>query len=122
MCYRIINNKKQQQERGKKMVRKKVYPVKDFDNGITIFECTRQKEILETLNELLENAQQFGLEYIFDDNSFYIEYADGSTYDISACGAYGRYKKRGIKRIIYNNANDTMVYGNYEINEYGCVS
>ena len=35
---------------------------------------------------------------------------------------YGIYEKKGIVRIIYVNANDTQVYGRYEVNEYGNVS
>lgn len=98
------------------------YEIKDLDMKATVWETNRQKDILDVLDEMIENAEQFGWAYIFEDNSFYIEYTDDTTYEANECGEYGTYKKKGIKRIIYNNANDTQVYGSYEVNEYGNVS
>lgn len=98
------------------------YEIKDLDMKATVWETNRQKDILDVLDEMIENAEQFGWAYIFEDDSFYIEYTDGTTYEANECGEYGTYKKKGIKRIIYNNANDTQVYGSYEVNEYGNVS
>lgn len=94
-------------------------------NGIeftsVVYETHRQKDILDVLDEMIENSEQFGWEYIFEDSHFSIEYTDGTTYEAGECGEYGTYKKRGIKRIIYINSNDTQVYGTYEVNEYGNV-
>lgn len=87
-----------------------------------VIETNRQKDILDILDEMLENAEIFGWSSIFEDDSFYIEYTDGTTYGALQYGEYGTYKKRNIKRIIYVNANDTMVYGEYEVNEYGNVA
>ncbi len=101
---------------------KKLYDIKDFDEKAVVWETRRQKDILDILDELLENAEIFGWGYIFEDDSFYIEYADGTTYEANFLGADGAYKKKGITRIIYTNANDTQVYGDYEVNEYGNVS
>ena len=87
-----------------------------------VYETKKQKDILDILDEMIENAEYYGWEYIFEDASFYIEYSDGTTYEAVEFGEYGTYKKRGIKRIIYVNANDTQVYGEYEVNEYGNVA
>lgn len=101
---------------------KKLYDIKDFDMKSIVYETKRQKDILDVLDEMLENAKQFGWAYIFEDDSFYIEYKDGTSYIASECTEEGIYKKRGITRIIYVNANDTQVYGQYEVNEYGNIS
>lgn len=101
---------------------KKLYDIKDFDMKSIVYETKRQKDILDVLDEMLENAELFGWAYIFENDSFYIEYTDGSTYYVGESEEDGVYKKRGISRIIYSNANDTWVYGPYEVNEYGIVS
>ena len=103
-------------------MKKVLYDIKDMEEKSIVYETNRQKDILDILDEMIENAEQFGWSYIFEDDSFYIEYADGSTYEANEGGEYGVYKKRNIKRIIYVNANDTQVYGEYEVNEYGNVA
>lgn len=103
-------------------MKKLLYDIKDMEEKSIVYETKRQKDILDILDEIIENAEQFGWSYMFEDDSFYIEYADGSTYEANECGEYGVYKKRNIKRIIYVNANDTQVYGEYEVNEYGNVT
>ena len=87
-----------------------------------VYETKKQKDILDILDEMIENAKYYGWAYTFEDAHFSIEYTDGTSYEASECGEYGTYKKRGIERIIYVNANDTQVYGEYEVNEYGNVS
>ncbi len=101
---------------------KKLYEIKDFEEKSIVWETKRQKDLLDILDEMLENAEIFGWSYTFEDDSFYIEYTDGKTYEVHECGEYGIYKKKGIKKIVYANANDTQVYGDYEVNEYGNVS
>ena len=86
-----------------------------------VYETTRLRDILDVLDEMIENAEYHGWAYTFSDVSFYIEYTDGTTYEALESGEYGIYKKRGIKRIIYVNPNDTQVYGDYEVNEYGNI-
>lgn len=99
------------------------YEIKDMPGlTSTVWEVKRQKDILDILDEMLENAELFGWSYVFEDESFYIEYNDGTTYEAGESTEEGIYKKKGIKRIIYNNANDTQVYGEYDVNEYGIVS
>lgn len=88
----------------------------------TILTTTRQKDILDTLDEMIENAERYGWDYIFSDASFIIEYKDGTTYQADVITNEGTYKKRNISRIIYTNENDIQVYGNYEINKYGYVA
>ena len=104
-------------------MKKVEYDIKDMDFKSIVYETKRQKDILDVLDELIENAEisEYGWIYIFEDESFYIEYTDGTTYEANWSGEYGVYKKRGIKRIIYINPNDTQVYGEYNVNQYGNV-
>lgn len=103
-------------------MKKVEYSVKDLDLSVVVWETDRQKDILDNLDEMLENAEVFGWAYIFENDSFYIEYNDGTSFSAGESYEEGVYKKRNIKRIIWNNANDTQVYGKYEVNEYGVVS
>lgn len=99
------------------------YPIADLPElKSVVWECTRQKDILCILDEMLDKVNTFGWSYIFADDSFYIEYKDGSTYSADYSGEYGIYQKRNIHRIIYVNDNDTQVYGDYYIDELGIVS
>lgn len=87
-----------------------------------VYETKKQKDILDVLDDMIENAREYGWSYTFEDDHFSIEYTDGTAYEAGEGGEYGIYKKRNIKRAIYVNANDTWVYGNYEVNEYGNVA
>ena len=101
------------------------YDIKDFDDiKSVVVETKRQKDILEILDEKIENVRDYCYEWkkIFEDDTFRIEYNDGTMYEADSLGEEGVYKKKGIKRIIYINPMDTWVFGDYEINEYGNVS
>lgn len=90
---------------------KKEYPIKDFEEMSIVWETKRQKDILDILDEMLENAQKFGWFYIFADDNFYIEYTDGSTYEAGSCGEYGLIKKlRKMKNNIFRAIS----------NQHGC--
>lgn len=93
--------------------------VKDIDCEV-IVEVTTRKEVLEWMDEYLEN-----LPYEWFDGSndcFYILYKDG-TYDCINEDYDGHKIKRiNITSIVYDNAETSMVYGNFEINEYGVVT
>lgn len=102
-------------------MKKVLYDIEGYEGKSTVLETKRQKDILDVLEELVENAVLYGWDSMFENLSFYIEYTDGKTYEASECGEYGVYKKRGISRIIYVNESDTQVYGRYSVNEYGNV-
>ena len=105
------------------MIRVKEYEINDMD-GITstVEECSTQKEILNLLDEMLDNVNNgYDWNYEFENDSFYIEYNDGTSYYAGEYEDLGTYRKKNIHRIIYTNACTTMVYGDYEVNEYGVV-
>lgn len=101
------------------LLKSKTFHIQDIDSDIIVEECTR-KELLSWLDDYVDN---FDYEW-FDpsDQAFSILYTDGS-YDIVGEGYDGHHIKRtGIASIVYDNPSTSMVYGNYEINEYGVVS
>ena len=93
--------------------------IKDIDCEVLV-EVMSRKEALELLDEYLEN-----LTYEWFDGSddcFHILYKDGSCDCINEEYDGHKIKIRDIASIVYDNACTSMVYGNFEINEYGVVT
>ena len=102
------------------MIRKE-YRIEELDINITVWETKRQKDLLDILDKLLENAKL--LDYnAFEDIAFFIQYNDGTYYSNVDGDVEGTYKKKNIKSIHYSNPADSQVYGPYSVNEYGCVT
>ena len=84
---------------------------------IEVVNVTTRKDILDYLDEYLEN-----LEYEwFDatDELFEIIYKDGSTEYIGSDYKGQKIRRNNIKSMLYSNPCDYIVYGEYEMNEYG---
>lgn len=93
--------------------------IKDIDCEILV-EVVSRKEVLSWLEEYLEN-----LPYEWFDGSndcFHILYKDGSYDCINEEYDGHKIKKQNIASIVYNNPCTSIVYGNFEINEYGVVT
>ena len=98
---------------------KRTFLIKDIDCEMLVEEESR-KEILSWLDEYIEN-----LAYDFFDGSnqtFSILYKDGSTDFINEEYDGHKIKRTNISSIVFVNECSSMVFGNYEINEYGVVS
>lgn len=114
--------------KGVVVMKVKEFPVKDMDVCVTVIEVDRQKDILCVLDELIENDEYFRnderyVNYnVFMDEAFFILYKDGSYYSNVDGDVEGIYKKKNIKGIHYSNPEDSQVYGEYEVNEWGCVT
>lgn len=101
------------------VLKSKTFHIEDIDVDILVEECTR-KELLSWLDEYLNN---FNYEW-FDpsEETFNILYNDGH-YDMIDEAYDGHHIRRtGIASIVYDNPETSMVFGNYEINEYGVVT
>ena len=76
-----------------------------------IEEYTSLKEIVSmVVDNYITN-----MDYLIPDQTLYIEYKDGSSYYVSDCIEYGKFKKTGIKKVIEDNGSTYAVYGNYSI-------
>lgn len=103
----------------KKETIRETYRIIDIDCDVIIENVTR-KEALSWLDEFIEN-------YEFDwcdlsDDSYEILYNDGSRDYINEDYDGHKIKRVNIASIVFNNAETAIVYGGYEINEYGVVS
>jgi len=102
--------------------REDTWNIKDMDLDTTVIVYKRQKPILDILDDMLENDKEHPEWDVFENDSFFIQYKDGSTFSVDASGSFGKYKKNGIEGICYSNAGDTQFYGEYEMNEYGVAT
>lgn len=97
----------------------RTFLIKDIETAV-IVEVTSRKEILAWMNELLENTEY---DWFQSDDAFMILYKDGTEDYISQESYDGhKVKKQNIASIVYSNDCTNMVYGNFEINEYGVVT
>ena len=93
--------------------------IKDINCEVLV-EVMSRKEVLEWMDEYLEN-----LPYEWFDGSndcFHILYKDSSCDCINEEYDGHKIKRQNIASIVYDNACTSIVYGNFEINEYGVVT
>ena len=90
-------------------------------NCISIVEIfSRSKDIFDWLDDYIENLHYEWFES--SDESFSILYKDGTQDYIDENYDGHKIKKQNIQSMIYNNPCTSMVYGAFEINEYGVVT
>ena len=101
-------------------IKRRAFNIIDID-CITIVEVSsNKKEIFSWMDEHIENMMG-GWDYA-DDDSYEILYNDG-TYDYVDCCYDGhKIKRNNIKSMVFNNAETSIVFGPFEINEYGVVT
>lgn len=101
------------------MKKDRIFLIKDIDCKVLV-EVMSRKEVLEWMDEYLEN-----LPYEWFDGSedcFQILYKDGSCDYINEEYDGHKIKRQNIVSIVYDNACTSIVYGNFEINEYGVIT
>lgn len=86
----------------------------------TIVEVVSRKEVLSWLDEYLENLPYEWFDA--SDDTFSILYKDGNYDYINEDYDGHKIKRQNIASIVYTNVCTDMVYGNFEINEYGVVT
>lgn len=96
------------------------FKILDIDTNIVVELSNTQKEIFDWMDEYIENLQYDW--YDGSDMSFKILYKDG-TEDIIDMDYDGhKVKRNNIKSLVFDNPSTSMVYGTYQINEYGVVN
>lgn len=96
------------------------FKILDIDTNIVVELSNTQKEIFDWMDEYLENLQYDWFDG--SDNSFKILYKDGTEDYIDMDYDGHKVKKNNIKSMVFDNACTSMVYGTYQINEYGVVN
>ena len=90
-------------------------------NCISIVEIvSKTKDIFDWLDDYIENLRYEWFES--SDESFSILYKDGTQDYIDENYDGHKIKKQNIQSMIYNNPYTSIVYGTFEINEYGVVT
>ena len=97
----------------------RTFLIKNIDCEMIVEETTR-KEVLEWMDDYIENS-------VYDwfdgsDQAFLILYKDGTSDFINEEYDGHKVRRTNIASIIYDNPCTSMVFGNYEINEYGVVT
>ena len=88
--------------------------IKDFVDQIKF-----ANEVEETVDEALFMGRSY---YVDTDCMVAILYKDGTETIIEHDSDSLSYRKTNIESIVYSDGYQTIVYGNFEINEYGCVT
>lgn len=101
-------------------VAERKFRIEDIDCVSIVEVVNKQKDILDVVDEFIENLQYD----FFDpsDDSFAILYKDGTMDFIDACYDGHKVRRNNIVSMVYNNACSAVVYGGFEINEYGVVT
>ena len=94
--------------------------IKDVDCIITIEVMSKAKDIFDYLEQYADNLQYDWFNP--DDESFQILYKDGTSEYIDNSYDGHKIKRIGIQSMVYNNPETYIVYGTYEINDYGVVN
>ena len=98
----------------------RTFLIKDIDCTVVVEIAKTRKEVLDWLDQYIEN-----FEYDFfdpTDDAFAILYKDGTTDHIDAEYDGHKIKRKGIISMVYTNACTDIVFGNFEMNEYGVVT
>lgn len=97
----------------------RIFKIKDIDCE-TIVEVSTRKEVLAWLDDYIDNLE-CGLSD-GGDQAFSILYKDGTCDFINEEYDGHKIKRINIASIVYDNPGTSMVYGCFEINEYGVVT
>ena len=110
-------------------VKERIFHIRDVDCYIAIEVMSKQKDILELMDEHIDNIKfakslnddsQFG-RFVSDD-VFMILYKNGKSEYIDSAYDGHKVKRNGIVSIVCNGDYGAMVYGAFEINEFGAVT
>lgn len=100
-------------------MKRREFLINDINTKMTIEEISR-KDALDYIDEHLENIE-YGSD--MDDYAFRILYKDRSEDSVVGNDYDGHKIKRiNIVSIVVDNPCTSMVFGNYEINQYGVVN
>ena len=95
--------------------------VKDIDCVVTVEFVSRAKEIFDYMEDYIYNLQNNDW-FDASEDSFAILYKDGTFVWVDEDYEGQKIKRQHIASIVYNNPCTAIVYGNFEINEYGVVT
>ncbi len=102
-------------------MRKEIRAIEVEGVRIEIEVVTAVKDVFDWLEQYIYNLNE-NVDFDPSDEAFEIVYKNGKTDYIGSDYDGHKISKRNIKSIVYSNPEDYIVYGDYEVNEYGIVS
>ena len=116
----VAEVEKLKSSRIKKLPNDRYFYIKDVECTTTISYTTR-KELLWLLDNILNNRYDT-FEFMEDEGAcFHIMYKDGSEDVIDMFYDGHKIKKINIASIVYTDATENLVYGDFEVSECGSV-
>lgn len=101
-------------------VMERIFRIEDIDCESVVEVVNKQKDIFDCLDDYTENLQYDWFDG--SDDTFEIIYKDGTTDFINEEYDGHKIRRNNISSMVYNNACTAIVYGGFEINEYGVVT
>lgn len=101
-------------------IAERVFHINDIDCDMVVEVVSKRKDIFDFMDEYIENMQYDW--FNVDDEVFYILYDDGTEDYIDGNYNGHKIKKQHIVSMVYSNPCTYIVYGNFEMNEFGVVS
>ena len=101
------------------MTTDRIFKILDIDCQVVVEIEKTQKEMFSWLDEYIDNLPYDWFDA--SDETFEILYKDGTVDIIDQEYDGHKIRRNNIKSFCYNNACSAIVYGAFEINEYGVV-
>ena len=98
----------------------RTFHIADIDWNIEIEIMSTTKDVFDWLDQYIENLQYDWFDAT--DESFQILYKDGTTEYIDSSYDGHKILRQNIQSMVYNNPCTYIVYGTYEVNEFGVVN
>lgn len=89
---------------------------------IKFYTTDLEEDLLATSNRLVEYDAILDPVFIWVKMQIWILYKDGTEDHVDVYYDGHKIKRKNIASIVYANENTYIVYGNFEINEYGIVT
>lgn len=100
------------------VLKNRYFFINDIATTVVVEFVKTQKEIFGWLDDLVDNLSH---DWFSTDDTFCILYKDGTEDRIDADYDGHKIKKKNIASIVYSNDCSYIVYGHFEMNDYGVV-
>lgn len=101
-------------------VKERNFRIEDINCVAVVEIVNKQKDIFDAIDEYVENCQYEW--YDSSDDTFAILYKDGTEDYIGEDYDGHKIRRNNIASMVWNNPCTAVVYGGFEINEYGVVT
>lgn len=97
----------------------RTFHIEDVDCDVLIEIASSKKDIFDFIEEYVENLEFDWFDATED--SFQILYKDGTEDFVDSDYDGHKIRRQNVKSMVYSNVSSYIVFGDYEVNEYGSV-